>query len=225
MFEAIHGSAPDIAGQNIANPSGLLLGAVMMLVHIGRARTAETVHNAWLRTIEDGVHTADIYREGMSRIKAGTDSFADAVIENLGQSPQPLRPVHYGEGGGPMQLPPLKALKPQKKELVGVDIFLNVDNRDPQALGARISALAVEGLTLELISNRGVKVWPEGQPETYCTDHWRLRFKSTGKTPMTHAHIIAQLQSIADAGIDFVKTEQLYTFDGKDGYAAAQGGS
>src|SRR6202040_2742889 len=51
MFEAIHGSAPRRAGQNLANPSGLLLAAVMMLVHVGLTDVAETVHNAWLRTI------------------------------------------------------------------------------------------------------------------------------------------------------------------------------
>src|SRR2546426_2193576 len=61
MFEAIHGSAPRRAGQNLANPSGLLLGAVLMLVHIGQTEVAEKVHNAWLRTIEDGIHTYDVY--------------------------------------------------------------------------------------------------------------------------------------------------------------------
>src|SRR3979490_1355498 len=60
MFEAIHGSAPRRAGQNLANPSGLLLGGVMMLVHIGQEDLGERVHNAWLRTLEDGTHTYDI---------------------------------------------------------------------------------------------------------------------------------------------------------------------
>src|SRR4029077_15602113 len=60
MFEAIHGSAPRRAGQNLANPSGLLLGAVLMLVHIDQPEVAGRIHNAWLRTIEDGIHTYDI---------------------------------------------------------------------------------------------------------------------------------------------------------------------
>ena len=63
MFEAIHGSAPDITGQGIANPSGLLHGAIMMLVHIGQAEVAEKIHNAWLKTLEDGFHTAEIASE------------------------------------------------------------------------------------------------------------------------------------------------------------------
>src|SRR5919202_5865345 len=95
MFEAIHGSAPRRAGQNLANPSGLLLGAVMMLVHIGQADVAEKVHNAWLRTIEDGVHTYDIYDERVSKQKVGTKEFARAVIERVGQKPQQLKVVSY----------------------------------------------------------------------------------------------------------------------------------
>src|SRR5215203_3892864 len=95
MFEAIHGSAPRRAGQNLANPSGLLLGAVMMLVHVGLTEHAEQVHNAWLRTIEDGIHTYDIYDEKVSKQKVGTKEFAEAVSERLGQTPQILKPMKY----------------------------------------------------------------------------------------------------------------------------------
>src|SRR5437763_5554630 len=95
MFEAIHGSAPRRAGQNLANPSGLLLGAVMMLVHIGQSTIAERVHNGWLRTIEDGIHTYDIYDDSVSKQKVGTKQFADAVIARLGQQPETLKAVAY----------------------------------------------------------------------------------------------------------------------------------
>ena len=95
MFEAIHGSAPRRAGQNLANPSGLLLGAVMMLVHIDQPDIAERVHNAWLRTMEDGAHTYDIYEEGVSKQKLGTKEFAEAVVSRLGQKPQTLKTVSY----------------------------------------------------------------------------------------------------------------------------------
>src|SRR3989475_3228656 len=95
MFEAIHGSAPRRAGQNVANPSGLLLGAVMMLVHINQPDVATAVHNAWLRTLEDGIHTYDIYDEHISKQKVGTKEFAEAVIAHLGQQPQVLNPVQY----------------------------------------------------------------------------------------------------------------------------------
>src|SRR5512132_305395 len=95
MFEAIHGSAPRRAGQNLANPSGLLLGSVMMLVHIGQSEVAAKVHNAWLRTIEDGVHTYDVYTEGVSSVKVGTKEFAAAVCARLGQKPNTLKAVTY----------------------------------------------------------------------------------------------------------------------------------
>src|SRR5687767_3974440 len=99
MFEAIHGSAPRRAGQNLANPSGLLLGAVMMLVHIGQTDVAERVHNAWLRTIEDGIHTYDIYDEGKSKQKVGTKEFAEAVAQRMGQEPRTLKTAKYKSGG------------------------------------------------------------------------------------------------------------------------------
>src|SRR5579859_2352039 len=95
MFEAIHGSAPRRAGQNLANPSGLLLAAVMMLVHIDQPDVATLVHNAWLRTIEDGIHTYDIYVEGVSKQKVGTKEFSDAVIARLGKQPHMLKAITY----------------------------------------------------------------------------------------------------------------------------------
>src|SRR5678810_1111373 len=98
MFEAIHGSAPRRAGQNLANPSGLLHGALLMLVHIGQPEVGERIHNAWLRTLEDGVHTYDIFQEGLSKQKVGTKEFADAVIERLGQKPQILKARQYRKG-------------------------------------------------------------------------------------------------------------------------------
>src|SRR2546425_8256413 len=95
MFEAIHGSAPRRANQNLANPSGLLLGAVLMLVHIDLPEVAERVHNSWLRTLEEGVHTYDIFTEGISKEKVGTKEFADAVIARMGKTPQTLKAAKY----------------------------------------------------------------------------------------------------------------------------------
>jgi isocitrate dehydrogenase len=95
MFEAIHGSAPRRAGQNLANPSGLLHGALLMLVHIGQNDVAERINNAWRRTMEDGIHTYDIFTEGKSKQKVGTKEFAEAVVARLGQEPQTLKAVRY----------------------------------------------------------------------------------------------------------------------------------
>jgi len=129
MFEAIHGSAPDIAGQGIANPSGLLLAAVIMLVHIGQPEAAARVHNAWLRTIEDGMHTADTYAPGTGRARVGTQAFANAVVPQLGQLPEHFAPVQPGTSDmqDTASAPSYVSMPGHvaRKELVGVDVFLN----------------------------------------------------------------------------------------------------
>jgi len=226
MFEAIHGSAPRRAGQNLANPSGLLLGAVMMLVHIGQTGAAERVHNAWLRTIEDGVHTYDIFKEGVSREKVGTKEFAEAVVKRLGQTPQIFKPVKYKELDGDEFAGETAVIERSgaKKELVGVDVFLDWLKGSADDLGGALSQLSGDGLKLGMMSNRGVKVWPGGHSETFCSDHWRCRFMSqTDGNKVTHAQIISLLKRFADAGYDFIKTENLYNFDGERGYSLDQG--
>lgn len=223
MFEAVHGSAPDIAGQGIANPSGLLLAGVMMLIHLGQTEAAERVHNAWLRTLEDGVHTRDIYKPETSKVRANTQGFAHAVIERLGQRPMSLKPVSYAAGS---TMP--KAIAAQKtpaslKELVGVDVFFDWRDadRDPGALAARLQAIADDTLPLESIGNRGLAVWPNAADDVFCTDHWRCRF--TGGAVVPHEAIVGLLGRAAAAGLDFIKIENLYRFDGKIGYSLGQG--
>jgi isocitrate dehydrogenase len=226
MFEAIHGSAPRRAGQNLANPSGLLLGAVLMLVHINQADIAERVHNAWLRTIEDGVHTYDIYAEGVSSQKVGTKEFADAVVARLGQTPQTLKAVSYNkEGGETFSSAQAASERPRaKKDLVGVDVFLDWTDGSANQLGETLAPLAGDELKLNMISNRGVKVWPGGNSETFCSDHWRCRFTAPAEgDAVSHAQIIGLLQRIADARLDFIKTENLCNFDGERGYSLDQG--
>lgn len=226
MFEAIHGSAPRRAGQNLANPSGLLLGAVMMLVHLGETAVAERVHNAWLRTIEDGIHTYDIYEAGKSKEKVGTKEFAAAVAARVGQSPQTLKAARYKSAE---EVPtPAKVSRQTearaKKDLVGVDVFLDWTKGTPNDLGDALTRLNGDGTRLEMMSNRGVKVWPDGHPETFCSDHWRCRFLSDNDGPaVSHAQIISLLNRFADAGFDFIKTENLYNFDGERGYSLDQG--
>ena len=222
MFEAIHGSAPRRAGQNIANPSGLLQGAVMMLQHIGQAKVAEKVQNAWLKTIEDGIHTYDIFKEDVSKVKVGTNEFADAVIANLGQTPSQLKQVSYDKDTI-IELPKYEK-KPQKnKELVGVDLFVHWNGTDPNELAEKIQSINSEYKHLTMITNRGIKVWPDGFKETYCTDHWRCRFKPKEGKLMFKNHIIVLLSRALDAKIDVIKTENLYEFDGKPGYSLGQG--
>ncbi len=233
MFEAIHGSAPDIAGKDLANPSGLLNGACMMLVHLGQNKIAERIQNAWLKTIEDGIHTGDIASADYTKQRVGTQAFAQALIERLGQKPTQFAPVDLGEG----KLINIK--QPEQhtvnKQLVGVDVFIDwsEDNRNANILGDKITALAQPNMQLKIIDNRGVLVYPNGIKGVFCSNHWRCRFvsadanveKNTVQTFATiqHADIYQLLQRLTEAGIDCIKTENLYLLNGQRGYSLAQG--
>lgn len=222
MFEAIHGSAPRRAGQDMANPSGLLQGAVLMLNHIGQGDVAEKVQNAWLKTIEDGIHTYDVYKEGVSRQKVGTRDFARAVIARLGRKPDQLKAVSYSEGST-MNLPAYEKKAPAQKDLVGVDVFVHWPGTNPDELAALLQKMKPEGLELTMITNRGIKVWPEGFAETFCTDHWRCRYKPASGNLLDKTRIPQILSQAIESGIDVVKTENLYHFDGKPAYSLGQG--
>jgi len=220
MFEAIHGSAPRRAGQNLANPSGLLLGAVQMLVHIGQNEVAEKVHNAWLKTLEDGIHTYDIFREGVSKQKVGTKEFGEAVVARLGQQPAQLKVISYANAHQTIQVK-LKPAVPVKMETIGVDVFLYCDDRDANKLGKRIEAISQDSLKMTMVTNRGVKVYPDGMAETFCTDHWRCRFK--GDVAVSYNQILQLMGKINEAGFDIIKTENLCRFDDVNVFSAGQG--
>ncbi len=222
MFEAIHGSAPRRAGQNLANPSGLLQGAIMMLNHIGQIDVAEKIQNAWLKTIEDGIHTYDIFKEGVSQRKVGTKEFAHAVVANLGNKPSLLKPVSYSNSAA-LNLPKYKRKPAAKKELVGVDVFVHWSGTNPNELAEKVKKAENNGIALTMITNRGIKVWPDGFKETFCTDHWRCRFKPSEGSKIDKTNIIELLKNAIDEEIDTIKTENLYSFNGKAGYSLGQG--
>ena len=222
MFEAIHGSAPRIVGQNIANPSGLLQGAIMMLNHIGQSAVAAQIQNAWLKTLEDGIHTPDIYKEGVTKQKVGTQEFAAAVIENLGKKSTVLKSVSYA-ADAKMNLPKYVPKPPANKELDGVDIFIHWRGGTPDQLAQLIKKIELADIHLSMITNRGIKVWPEGFPETFCTDHWRCRFKPIADAKLDKKQIIQLLENAIAQDIDVIKTENLYTFDGVPRYSLGQG--
>jgi isocitrate dehydrogenase len=220
MFEAIHGSAPTIAGQNMANPSGLLQGAIQMLVHIDQPDVASKIGNAWLCTIEEGIHTKDIYSYKYSKELVGTQEFADAVIARLGHAPEHFKPVSYKSRGAQKMFPYIR--KEKKKEIVGVDVFLD-STLPTDEIAKRLLAIGGEGLQLALIANRGVGVWPEGLPETFLSDHWRCRYLAAHGKTIVHSDIVTLLEGITRIGLDFIKIENLCTFDGQIGYSLAQG--
>lgn len=222
MFEAIHGSAPRRAGQDLANPSGLIQGAILMLNHIGQANVAENIQNAWLKTIEDGIHTYDIYKEGISTQKVGTKAFAQAVIANLGQQPKQLKPVSYQHVSA-LELPKYKRKPAAEKSLLGVDLFVHWTGTEPEQLAEFLHLINHDKLNLTMITNRGIKVWPAGFEETFCTDHWRCRFKSSNGLHLSNQDIVRLLQLAFAYKIDVIKTENLYAFDGKPAFSLGQG--
>lgn len=221
MFEAIHGSAPTIAGQNIANPSGLLRAAVMMLNHIGQQDVAELVKNAWSCTLEEGIHTSDIYKEGVSKKQVSTTEFAEAVINHLGKKPQTLLSAEYAKDVK-LNIPTYQRRKPANKVLKGVDVFVDWKGTNPDELAEKLTKLNSE-IKLTMITNRGVKVWPDGFEETFCTDHWRCRYEVENGNPAAKKSIPELLSSALQAEVDIIKTENLYDFDGVRGYSLGQG--
>ncbi len=231
MFEAIHGSAPDIAGLNLANPSGLINAAVMMLAHIGQQTVADRVKNAWLATIEHGYHTTDIFTQGRSTKKVSTDDFADQVIARLGSIPENLKKSALSNGEGQITIPEYSR-KSTPKKLVGIDVFLDWPEKDANKLGKALDTMGIYNMKLKMITNRGVKVYPDGLPETFCTDHWRCRFVSTKASigreepiyqEINYEQAVALLSKLNSHGFDVIKTENLYEFDGKRGFSLGQG--
>jgi isocitrate dehydrogenase len=194
-----------------------------MLVHIDQPEVAERVHNAWLRTIEDGVHTYDIFTDGISKQKVGTREFASAVVARLGQRPNELKPVAYAKraAGTAAVAGHTGEVRNPAMELKGIDVFVYWPSRNANELAAAMGKLAGDGLGLQMIDNRGVKVWPAGRAETFCTDSFRCRFMAEGSVPM--AKCLEVLQRVAAAGIEIASTQALRTFDGQPGFTLAQG--
>lgn len=235
MFEAVHGSAPLIAGKNIANPSGLLNAAVQMLIHINQPDVASTIENAWLTTLEDGIHTADIYSNAYSKQKVGTSEFADAIIERLGKRPQYFKAVAY-KGVYP-QIECYGHSKPvtTHKELVGIDVFIdNPSDQSAETLAEIIHQFKLNNLQLININSRGLKIWPNATIDDPYVRHCCCRFLALRSTrasttsvenlkPIQHQEIIALLTQFVEHQLDVIKTENLYIFDEQIGFSLSQG--
>ncbi|MCB1106673.1 MAG: NADP-dependent isocitrate dehydrogenase [Chlamydiia bacterium] len=220
MFEAIHGSAPRRAGQNVANPSALILASVMMLIHIGQPKIAATIHNGWLKTLEDGIHTYDIFKEGVSKEKVGTQEFADELIKRLGQTPTQLKGVH-SEGKAKELKPFIRNPIQTKRVLVGIDFYL-YSSETMETLEKKLTSQDFGSYEVEMITNRGARVYPDGMKETFCIDQWRLRLRpKSGSAKQKDFPKLFEI--LTNNGFDVIKTEHLYDFDGKPGYSSAKG--
>ncbi len=153
----------------------------------------------------------------------GTDAFTTAIIERLGSTPGTLRPVQYRAANIQVDPSPTPSVT---KELVGIDVFVDWadGDRHPDRIGDLLQTAATRAdWKLEMITNRGVKVWPEGLPETFWTDHWRCRFRPTDARVTALRRVIELIQALDDDGVDVIKTEHLYEFDGERGYSLGQG--
>lgn len=238
MFEAIHGSAPDIAGQNIANPTGLIQAAIMMLVHINQCDTANNIRNALYKTIEDGIHTGDIYNDQTSSAKVGTDEFTRRVINNLGQKPTKLPIANFKNVEETAKQTSISQIQEKEtKTLIGFDLFIDWPENFESLINA-LNNIESEIFEVKAISQKGLLLWPlidSHMMPNFQDNPVTLRFigkNITGKTStkitntqksISHKDIIEILNILSEKSFDFIKYEGLYHFNGQAGYTAIQG--
>lgn len=222
MFEAVHGSAPSIAGQDVANPSGLLNAAVMMLVHLNLTDEANLIENAWKKTLELGFHTQDIYNEHSSNKLVGTKEFAYSIIANLGQVPSSLPKANYiNKKSNNAVNYDYQIDNNLIKTLVGADIFFNIQTDSAAEIAVILLKILPINLELNSISSKGLKLWPGNDEYKRISDHWCARFLS--KAPIEHGLILLLLNKITELNLDFIKVINLYNFGTEHGYSLAQG--
>lgn len=225
IFEAVHGSAPDIAGKGLANPTALLSAAIMLLRHIGAFKVAETVEQALFITLAEGRHlTGDLAPRGHG---VGTDAFTGQLIDNLGRfSTMPSRSYQKLEL---KTWPALTAhMEPDTRELVGIDVFVETDLR-AEELGQQMEAIAKDSpFALSGISNRGVQVYPPTGGQTFLVDHFACRFMFKTPIPLLASKSegqpeISYLVQRLGAKFTWMHIEKLQRFDGKDAFERPQG--
>lgn len=215
MFEAVHGSAPDIAGKGIVNPTSLLLSSVMMLRYLKLFDLADTIENAILKTLEDGIFTADLTKND----PISTGGFTDAVIARLGKAPEnnPKRPYKPLGKVSLAKRPATSTIDEIGFDLAIRGMFL------PEALGKALEKL-VEGTSLVLhgISNRGMQVYPLQKTSPDYVDLWHCRFKSKNGGVLNPKEVTTLLESIGKH-YTWSQLTKLLSIDGKEAYAKSQG--
>ena len=224
IFEAVHGSAPDIAGKGIANPTALLLSSLGMLRHLGMLREAQMIENALHQTLRDGYHTADF--GGVEAKRQNTTEFAHRIIERLTEVPGMA-----ADATSATTVAPRKEVGKQMMvsasgnmagEINGVDIFLESDE-EPRPLGDALSSLVPEGLKLVTMSNRGTQVWPTGSVLTRCINQYRVRIECEESRELLTQEEVLQLAGIIAKSYRLCSLEMLMVYNGKRAYSLAQG--
>jgi isocitrate dehydrogenase len=219
IFEAVHGSAPDIAGKNKANPTALVLSAAMMLRHIGEGKAASDVEQAVLVTLESGVRTSDMI--GVQNPTSTTD-FTKAVIANLGKRSKLSPPRDYKKVELPPTHPGVNVVPAEDRRVVGVDVYVE-SVLEPKELAESLDTLiATTPLRLQMITNRGAMVYPSTDRRVSLVDHFRCRFvPRDAATDLGDAVILALLQTLAGEH-RWMHVEKLQEFDGEPAFSKSQ---
>lgn len=225
IFEAVHGTAPDITGKNIANPTALLLSGVGMLRHLGLMTAAANIENALLYTLESGVHTGDFGDKSIPSVN--TTDFAEAIIKNLGKLPDhnprpvipdlPMTPTHFKLEENPL----IMTLEKEEEKIVGVDLFIE-SAEQPNAVAEKLLQHTGDLFKLVTISNRGTQVWPKGSVYTNLINQYRCRFESIGEEPVTQIDIM-ELYKRNMKDFKVCSLELLNMWGDKKAYSLAQG--
>ena len=216
MFEAVHGSAPKRAGQNTANPSGLLMAGVDLLVHIGQTPAAEKIKNAWLKTLEDGLHTYDLFNKETSKKQLGTKEFAEAIVERLGERPSKIPFEKYQSVKKIKSFAFKPAPKDLKKDFVGVDVFFEKKTNNVSLLVEELKNFEKHFKLASLLC-RGLEVWPGPETKLHLSCHWGARFLSSKPVPEKEA--VSLISRLEEKGFSFIKTEKLFLFNGQPGFS------
>lgn len=225
IFEAVHGTAPDIAGKNIANPTALLLSGISMLMHVGLTANAATIENALLYTLESGVHTGDFGDK--SKPAVNTTEFAQAIINNLGKLPGHLpKPILPNKPGTPTpfkleQNSMMISKEGEGEMLVGADFFIE-SSEQPVSIAHKCQRHAGVKFKLVNISNRGTQVWPTGSVYTNLVNQYNVRFETLDGTPLFQQDIIGLYVSLS-GNFKICSLELLNQWGDKRGYSLAQG--
>jgi isocitrate dehydrogenase len=225
IFEAVHGTAPDITGKNIANPTALLLSGIGMLRHLGLMETAALIENALLFTLESGVHTGDFGDKTTPSLN--TTAFAAAIVANFGKTPhhnpKPILDNHYVTPTN-FKLehnPMLETIDNNEEFIVGVDMFIE-SNEQPNLVAEKCLKHTMDLFKLVTISNRGTQVWPTGSVFTNLVNQYRVRFESIGNVPVTQTDILELYKQLM-GDFKICSTELLNMWGDKKAYSLAQG--
>jgi isocitrate dehydrogenase len=199
IFEAVHGTAPDIAGRNIANPTALLLSGLAMLRHLGFMENAAVIENALLYTLESGIHTGDF--GDRSKEAVDTTRFTETIIGNFGKQPaayakpllpnMPATPTNFKLDKNPMMV----SIEKEHDRVVGVDIFIESEEQ-PEAVAAKCEQHGISSVRLINLSNRGTQVWPTGSIYTNLINQYNARFESPDRSAVSTEDIIRLHESL-----------------------------